>query len=419
MKLAFAELSRLPLRRMIVLWLSFVALVSAVVFLRGGAQAFFLELDPSNASGVCFDGREVLLPCDFAKVYYPQGVSLREGGLAVRGFYYSPFFAVCMQVLAQLPYGAARVAWLSIVLLGASTLVCLPSLFGILTTRWASLAYVVVLSTSLPLLHDLLYGQVSCILTALVGLSFWAYQRKRPALSAVLLGLATAIKFYPALFALYYLARRDVRAAVQFGVTVSVCVVLIPLAVLGGHGYVAFIASIARNLAQLKTYVETTAFSNAAVTVLPGAARVWLGGEAEGMRRIAIGLSVCVAAAILWLTVRAARRDDALSALLLGFAALPFVVRSCWVHYFVFLPLLQASVLVTSRVASASVPLRWCGLCGSLSSAAMISYPYFSLVGDADSFYRAGFPFWATCALLPALCLSHFRVRARVAPNSG
>lgn len=413
-----AQASRQPWRRTIVLWLSFVGLVSALVFLRGGPQSLFSELDPTTATGVCFDGYEVRLPCDFVKVYYRQGVSLRERPEAVRGFYYSPFFAVGMRSLAHLPFAVARAVWLSIVLLGVAALVCLPSLLAILTTSRASLAYVFVLSTSLPLLHDLLYGQVSSILLALVGLSYWAYQRKRGALSAALLGLATAIKFYPALFAIYYLLRRDVRATLQFSVTVLVCVVLIPWAVLGGQAYVAFVTSIARNLSSLQLYLETTAYSNAAVTVLPEAARVWFGFGAAA-RPAAVGLSVCVALVLLTLIARAARRNDSRSALLLSLAALPFVVRSCWVHYFVFLPLLQASVLVASSAKGASASLRWWGLFGSLISAAVISYPYFILVGDADSYYRAGFPFWATLVLLPALCLDQLRLGGREAPDSG
>jgi len=396
----------LDFRRAGVLCLLFGVILTVLVSSRGGPQRFFQELDPGTASiGVCFDGRETRLLCDFTRVYYPQGVLLRAGAGAVRGFYYSPFFAIDMRLLSLLPFAYARTLWFAIILLSVAVIICLPALFQIATTLRGAFAYVLVLATSLPLLHDLFYGQVSSILLSLIALSFLAYQRERRVLSAVLLGLATAIKFYPALFAVYFLARRDLRTTLHFGVTVALCLGLLPWLFLGSHGYFTLASGIALNLRQLQSYLESSAYSNAAVTVFTTTAQLWL-GMGEGARAMAIALSACVALLLFALMLRSAWRDDALSSLLLGCVLLPFVVRSCWVHYFVFLPLLQARVLVAGRAAGASAGLRWCGLVGSLSSATLVSYPYFRLAIDADSYYRVGFPFWATLALVPAICLS-------------
>jgi len=397
--------------RLALVFFCLVAVVGTLIGSRGGPYRFFEELDPQNASHVCFDGRQPRLMCDFAQVYYPQGVSLRGGGEAVSGFYYSPFFGFGMRVLAELPFGYARLVWFAIVLSAVAVVVSLPALLGILDTRRALLVYALALGTSLPLLHDLLYGQVSSILLALIGGSFVAYQRQRRLPAALLLGLATAIKFYPGLFAIYYLARRDWRSTLHFAVTVLSGVVLIPWLFFGGHGYLTFVASIARNWTQLQHHLQGTPYSNAAVTVLSVAGRLWF-GWGDGAHALAVAVSASVAFALLLLMVRSGRRADAVSGLLLGLALLPFVVRSCWVHYFVFLPLLQAHVLRASRASGSSPALRWSGLLGALISAALLSYPYFRLVGDADSYYRAGFPFWATLALLPALGLTQFGPRS-------
>ncbi|MET0793051.1 MAG: glycosyltransferase family 87 protein [Polyangiaceae bacterium] len=382
--------------------------MGALVISQGGPLRFFEQLDPRNASHVCFDvnSHEPRVFCDFANVYYPQGESLRQSADAVRGFYYSPFFGVCMRAIAVLPFAFARAVWFAIVLSATAVVVCLPSLLE-LAKPHASVASTLVLATSLPLLHDLIYGQVSSILLALIALSFVAYRRERRLLSAVLLGLATAIKFYPALFALFYLARRDLRSTLYFTGTVFSCVVLIPWLFLGSHGYLTFVASIAQNLEELRRYLEHTPYSNAAVTVLSSAGRRWL-KLGELANPSALLLAACIAFALLGLLVRSARRNDPLSALLLGASALPFVVRSCWVHYFVFLPLLQSYVLLASREKDGSPALRWCGLVGPVISVTLLSYPYFRLFGDADSYYRAGFPFWATVAVLPGLFLTQF-----------
>ena len=370
-------------------------------------MALFEELDPRNALGVCFDGREPKLLCDFENVYYPQGLRLQSRPEAVPGFYYSPFFAVCMWLLSHLGAASARALWFTAVASAITALLVLPTSLGLLRTRRAALAYALALALSLPVLHDALYGQVSSISCVLVALSLLAYGRSRRTLSALLLGLATAIKFYPALFGLYYLARRDIKTAAYYSLTVLVCVVLMPWLVLGGHGYELLVTAIIENLAQLSRYLSNTHYSNAAASVLARAAEPWL-GVGPAASRVALALSGILGASQIGLMFRAARRDDRLSTLVLGFTALPFVVRSSWVHYFVFLPLVQAYLLRASRAAAAQPFSRWCALLGPAISATFISYPYFSLFPDADAYYRSGMPFWATLVLLPGLALSQF-----------
>ena len=404
---SFVSVSRnATLRAAAVACLVFTASISALLLVRGGPTHFFTELDPKNALGVCFDGREPKLLCDFANVYYPQGVRLRSEPVAVTGFYYSPFFATCMLLLSGLGFEVARGLWFTLLASAVTALVVLPLLLGVLQTSRTSAGYAVLVALSLPILHDSLYGQVSSVLCVLIALSFIAYGRSRPALSAVLLGLATAIKFYPALFALYYLARRDLKTGLCYALTVGVCVVLLPWLALGSRDYLALSASIAGNLQQLSHYLSRTHYSNAALSVLKFASEPWFGlGRAQS---IALGLSLALGLAQLLLMLRAARRGDALSSLLLGFSSLPFVVRSCWMHYFVFLPLLQVHVLSAARVGGRRSLLRWCSLFGSVISATLIAYPYFALFPDADAYYRSGMPFWATLALLPGLALSQF-----------
>ena len=386
------------------------AMVMSLVLAAGGPRLFFYQLDPNNAGGVCFDGHQPKLMCDYANVYYPQGLALQHSAKAQRGFYYSPFFAVCMWLLAQLPAVAAGVLWFALILIAVAALVSLPSLLGVLRSTRAALAYAALLAWSMPLLHDLLYGQVSSILCVLTALSLLAYGRTRHLLSAVLLGLASAVKFYPGLFALYYVARRDWRTTLQYSLILLLSVGVLPWLAFGSNGYLLLVRSIVGNLGQLSRWLAKTHYSNAATTVLTLAGQRWFGLQA-GAHAIAVTLSACLAASQLLLMIRAARRSDALSALLFGFAALPFVVRSCWMHYFVFLPLLQTYVLQASRTEGTARLARWCAMIGPIGSAILLSYPYFILFDDPDAYYRSGLPLWATLLVLPGLSLTQFAGR--------
>jgi hypothetical protein len=83
---------------------------------------------------------------------------------------------------------------------------------------------------------------------------------------------------------------------------------------------------------------------------------------------------------------------------MLGLATIPFVVRSCWVHYFVFLPFLQGYVGAGGQSRRARALL----LGSTAISVLLVSVPLLVLLGS-PVYYKAAFPFWATAILLPGL----------------
>ena len=95
------------------------------------------------------------------------------------------------------------------------------------------------------------------------------------------------------------------------------------------------------------------------------------------------------------------------ASLLLGLASIPFVVRSCWVHYFVFLPLLYGFVIDATSSSGARRIQRVLVLASVAVSAALISVPTLFLVGG-QAYYEGAWPFWATALLLPGLYLHAF-----------
>ncbi len=84
----------------------------------------------------------------------------------------------------------------------------LRSLTGLI---WRRIALLVVLN--LPTHGNLLYGQYYVVLLFLLTLALWFYVREKRALAGVLVGTAFALKIFPVLFLLYFVRRRDWRAA--------------------------------------------------------------------------------------------------------------------------------------------------------------------------------------------------------------
>ncbi|MET8848986.1 glycosyltransferase 87 family protein [Amycolatopsis sp. NPDC004625] len=133
-------------------------------------------------------------------------------------FTYPPFAAIVLAPLALLPYWAACLA-LTLLTLGLLALVLVTVLraFG---TRcdWRRVGVLLLAAEVLePVLRTLYAGQIDLLLLALVVLDVLVDTPRWP--RGLLIGLAAAVKLTPAVFLLYFLLRRDTRAAVTALVT--------------------------------------------------------------------------------------------------------------------------------------------------------------------------------------------------------
>lgn len=73
-------------------------------------------------------------------------------------------------------------------------------------SRAAALLYVALLAFSMPVLHNLKWGQVSTLMTGCVFAALYLNARGRWRGAAVVLGFAAAIKYYVAVFAGFILS---------------------------------------------------------------------------------------------------------------------------------------------------------------------------------------------------------------------
>ncbi len=67
-------------------------------------------------------------------------------------------------------------------------------------------------TTSAPLARNLQYGQFYILLLVILVTACWAYRRRLSALAGALVALAALLKIFPAVFLLYFLRKRDMRA---------------------------------------------------------------------------------------------------------------------------------------------------------------------------------------------------------------
>lgn len=132
-------------------------------------------------------------------------------------FTYPPFAAIVLAPLALLPYWAACLA-LTLLTLGvlAAVLVTVLRALGA-RCDWRVATLLLAAEVLEPVLRTLYAGQLDLLLLALVVLDVLVDTPRWP--RGLLIGFAAAVKLTPAVFVLYFLLRRDTRAAVTAVVT--------------------------------------------------------------------------------------------------------------------------------------------------------------------------------------------------------
>lgn len=143
-------------------------------------------------------------------------------------FTYPPLAAIAFSPMTVLPLqwvGIITTA-LSIVLLFGTVVLTLASI-GIrprTTMMWAGAGVLAVALIIEPVYSTLNYGQINIVLMAFVAAD--CLPKKTPWPRGLLVGLVAAIKLTPAIFVLFFLLRKDFRAAVVSGISFAVCTVI-------------------------------------------------------------------------------------------------------------------------------------------------------------------------------------------------
>jgi hypothetical protein len=345
---------------------------------------------------------------DFRLHFFPMGREFLRLHHPTYGYFYSAFFALLLVPIGQLSYEAAAVAW-GIIQVLAFAGVCLLPLWRLTPmSRPGATLYLAVCLSSFPAVHNFRWGQVGMILTLAALAAFHVAMRRRSVLAGTLLAFATCIKYYTGLLVMFFLIGRDIRALVSFVVSAAVFFVLLPSLVLGWEGWIAFQLAAANNLADAD-WVRQSYASQYFVHI----ALRWLGfpplqGESASLAAVLISL---VAVAVVALNfgagelLRRRRHADgvALTASLL-FLSFPFLLKTSWPHYFVYLPFCQAAVFCAlRRYRTVSPGLAWGLAVLPLLSIGLSSVFVFNLFEDHSAYYGSGCLFLANTLLIPAI----------------
>ncbi len=286
-----------------------------------------------------------LVFCDFVNHYYPQARNIFDATQPEDGFVYSATFAWILVPIGTLNPNIALNVWGVIqVMLTLLMIVPLSWLFLRGPERfWWRLAYCALCLTSIPLLHNFKWGQVSVLLTlCVIAAAFLPTGRSTSVLAGFLTAFAAAIKFYPALFFLIFLSTKQWRAFATAVVSVVILLAL-PLWPMGYARSRSFwtgnkiAATLEKGViedpnAQYVVRVMSADFPS----TFPMQTSVRLFENAG--RAVAV-LNVLLAFVLGLLSIP----DDSKRRLMVSllFLTLPFVLTTSWMHYLVYLPFCQ------------------------------------------------------------------------------
>jgi len=257
-------------------------------------------------------------------------------------FTYSPFAAMVFVPIASVPLTLARVAWdlVSVAALAYCVVLTLR-LAGYRPSR-LMIAGVTAAAMALdPVYETLFLGQINLILLALILTDVWRVSRGRSA--GIGVGIAAAIKLTPAIFIVFFLLARRIRAACMAAATFVGCGPIgLLVAPRASEMYWEHLSHDTSRVGAL--YISNQSPYGAVVRIAGGAAHVGLWYLAIPLAFAAIGLP---AAAIL------ARRGDWLGATAATGTTGLLVSPISWAHHWVWiLPALVLLLRSGHRVAA-------------------------------------------------------------------
>ena len=343
---------------------------------------------------------------DFVAHYWPTASAFAHGNGPTDGYFYTAFFAALLLPFAALSKTTAVHAWTGLEVASALALLIVPAMrFSRRSAGWAFL-YALLLLASPPLWHNLRWGQVSVLLTALCLTAVILAERGADRQGATLLAFAASIKLYPALLALLFVRKRE--AFSRFATVTVTLLVAVPLLLVGPEQWLAFHARVSEMARQaLGTWVlhdvNSQYLPHVAARLARGVQLTPDGVAAVAQMAKVAGLALALAILVFVLAAprfKSASRPAEMACWL--FAGLPLVVATSWPHYFVFLPFCQVEVLARARDAVQGLR-RTAALTLAALSALSASGVAFWAMGGHPRYAASGLLLVADLALLAAL----------------
>ena len=168
-----------------------------------------------------------------------MGESIFRTGQPVNGFVYSPLIAILFALFVPLGFDTALILWG--ILQGVFIFLYLTLFRRLIPAgQWIQRLFVFLALSSFPLLHHLVWGQVGIITTVSILAALLYYERGQRAIAAVLLAFGLGFKFFPLIFLLPFVVRRDLRFLLYSFTACVVLLFIIPASLLSVDGATRF-----------------------------------------------------------------------------------------------------------------------------------------------------------------------------------
>lgn len=343
---------------------------------------------------------------DFVHHYYPMGKTIFEFKQLAPGYYYTSFFAILIAPICKLEIQDAIFVW-SIMQIGWFVLLFYIGKYLIQFPYQFSVLYIFILLTSYPILNNFKWGQVSILLTVLILLSFAAAQKGKDLTSSSLLALAVAIKYYPIIFLLYFVFQKKYKLCVAFFICLIFFYFLIPVIFIGYENWFKFESESIRALSNNKgpeLDPNSQYFFHVVSRWIEGLEVKRLFALHTKMVSI-IGYAIAgICFLMAYVFQRNKKKNQQFISIVPIFLSIPFLVKSSWPHYFVYLPFCQIAVIYYFFInATASkiirIPQYFFVIISVLSSGIFV----FDLWGHWSFFNKYGMLFLSNLSLLVAL----------------
>jgi hypothetical protein len=344
---------------------------------------------------------------DFTNYYYPMSRQIVHDPVPITGYFYPSFFALILFPIGMLPLPAAQIVW------GAFQGFCLLALLYLPLRYWVkipppgSALYLLLFATSYPILNNFKWGQVSVPITLGILAVFLFFEKNRPIAAGVLLAFITAIKFYPLVFVVLFLVKRDFRALAAFIISFSIFYFVIPAFALGLSNWLEFEKIAGSEITSAGWVARDVNSQYAAHVGLRWFEIIFHRTGGDVIRDVvtiagsALAFSCIVMA---WMLYKKRSRESRVISVAAIFLCLPFVLNTSWPHYFAYLPFCQSVFLANAIVDFRSSNLTRKALLALPILSMLISSVFvFNLFPDWSVYNYYGMLFLSNLILLPSL----------------
>ena len=345
--------------------------------------------------------------CDFADYYYPMGESILRTGLPIEGFVYSPFIAILLVIFPLLGFKVSLVLW---GMLQAISIILYLLLFRQLVPARLpiQLLFAALLLSSFPLLHTLTWGQVSIFTTVAILGALVFYERGQLVIAAVLLALGLSFKFFPIIFLVPFILRRDIRFLVFAAAACVTFLFVVPCVILGVGNTLDFYSMLLNSYRHFDWVIANHGsqyFPHVALRLMKEMgfnAYVYL----PLLRWISSGI-FAINMGMIYLVQRARLPHANLWSFHMLFLSIPFVLMTSWPVDLVYLPFAQSllawQLMHGKDKAQGKRLLSMRAVVMLLLTSIIVSnIILFNLISGRFGYEYYGFIFWANLLLLAA-----------------